>query len=131
MSEQYCPECGHENPINARFCMDCGRSLTPESAPSVPHVLSTAQGSEARRRRVERPVRDQGQQPAAVYPPGRAGTDWAGIGVSILALLSLQHMSRKWRQTTIIVVLFMLLFGCPMVCGILMFFVDSVLKLFR
>jgi hypothetical protein len=107
MNKQFCPECGHENPVEARFCMDCGRLLGAESETNA--------------------VR----QPAAAPRSPGGGTDWAGIVAAVLAFLSLRQMSRKARQTTIVLAFLVLFFGCPMVCGFAMFVVDSVVSLFR
>jgi uncharacterized membrane protein YvbJ len=101
MSRQFCPECGHENPGEARFCMSCGHSLTGEAPP------------------------------APAYPPQDKGTDWAGIVAAVLAFLSLRHLSRKARGTVIVVTFLVLFFGCPMVCGFATYVVDSIIKLFQ
>jgi ribosomal protein L40E len=106
-NKQYCPECGHENPGEARFCMDCGYSLGGEPAANA-----------ARRPTAESRSRD-------------SGPDWAGIAAAVLAFLSLRHMSRKARDTTIVLAFLLLFFGCPMACGFAMFVVDSVVKLFQ
>ena len=31
----YCPECGHQNPDAAKFCMSCGHRFDPSGVPSV------------------------------------------------------------------------------------------------
>lgn len=107
MSTQFCPECGHENPGEARFCMDCGRPLTGEVA------LTRA------------------AEPTPISRPHDHGLDWAGIVAAILAFLSLKHLSRKARQTILIITFLMLFFGCPMICGFATYVIDSILKLFQ
>jgi zinc-ribbon domain len=107
MTKYYCPECGHENPIQARFCMDCGRSLTGASVVSPDRQLS------------------------AVHRSHDSGTDWAGVVAAVLAFLSLRRMSRKTRQATLVVTFLLLFFGCPMACCFAMFVVDSIVGLFR
>jgi hypothetical protein len=66
-----------------------------------------------------------------VAPAQDSGTDWATLVAAVLAFLSLRHMSRKARQTTVVVALLFVFFGCPMVCGFAMYMVDSVLRLFQ
>ncbi len=105
MSRQFCPECGHENPAEARYCMNCGHTLGGEPAPST-----------------TRPSYPAVQQD---------GTDWASIVAAILAFLSLRRMSRKARQTTIVLTVLLLFFGCPMVCGFAAFAVESITKMFH
>ncbi len=107
MSMRFCPECGHENPVEARFCMGCGQSLTREMAPA------------------------QTAEPIPTYRPDEGGLDWAGIVAAILTFLSLKHLSRKARQTIWIIAFLVLFFGCPLVCGFAMYVVDSILKLFQ
>ena len=107
MSKQFCPECGHENPGEARFCMDCGHSLTGE--PSQRSIQSSASAT----------------------PSSNGGTDWAGIVAALLAFLSLRHMSRKARQTTIVIAFLVLFFGCPMVCGFVAFVLEWIGRLFQ
>lgn len=107
MSRQFCPECGHENPGEAQFCMSCAHPLTTEAASR------------------------QTAQPAPVSPAADSGTDWASIVAAVVAFLSLRHMSRKARGTVVVVTILVLFFGCPMVCGFATFVVDSVLKLFQ
>ncbi len=107
MERQFCPECGHENPAEARFCMDCGHALQGEAVPQ------------------------RARQPAATHHPQDQGTDWTSIAAAILAFLSLQHLSRKARGVVIALGFFVLFFGCPMVCGFGMYLVDSILQLFQ
>jgi len=102
MNRQFCPECGHENPAEARFCMSCGHSLTGETPP-----------------------------PAPAHPTQDSGADWAGIVAAILAFLSLRRLSRKARGTVVAITILVLFFGCPMVCGFATFVVDSIFKLFQ
>ncbi len=115
MNQQYCPECGHENPGEARFCMDCGYALSDRPAPTMGR----------------KPIQGMvgGRDP--VTTPVDTGTDWAGIVAAILAFLSLRHMSRKARQTIIAITFLVLFFGCPMACGTVMFIVDSFVRLFQ
>jgi hypothetical protein len=115
MNQQYCPECGHENPVEARFCMDCGYALSGRPTLAV--------GREPGQRMVG--------GPHPIPTRGDSGTDWAGIAAAVLAFLSLRHMSRRARQTTIAITFLVLFFGCPMACGTVMFVVDSFLKLFQ
>jgi len=113
MSRRFCPECGHENPAEARFCMGCGFSLTNE----------------------ERSLAEEGRlPPMTAAPPAPAqseGADWAGIVAAVLAFLSLRHMSRKARGTAIVITILVLFFGCPMVCGFVMFAMDWFAQLIR
>ena len=115
MNRQYCPECGHENPIEARFCMDCGHGL------NGPARLAAGEGY--------RPGESGGTSQA--YQRENGGTDWAAIAAAVLAFLSLRHMSRKARDTTIVVTFLVLFFGCPMVCGFVMFVLDWFARLFQ
>lgn len=103
MNNKYCPECGHENPAGARFCMDCGYPLAGQPARVPP--------------------------PAA--RPDSEGADWAAIAAAILAFLSLRHMSRKARGTTFVIGFLVLFFGCPMVCGFVAFVMEWAANLFR
>lgn len=111
MSNQYCQECGHQNPADARYCMNCGTSQT--GAPSA----------SAMDRYVPPPP-----------PPGR-DTDWAttlgAIVAAVLAFLSLRHASRKARQTTVLLVFLALFFGCPMICGCTMAIMEGFVRLFQ
>ncbi|MEJ2209821.1 MAG: zinc ribbon domain-containing protein [Anaerolineae bacterium] len=108
MSSTYCPECGHQNPAEARFCMNCGHPLAGQPA-------RAAQANAA---------------PTAVRP-GSEGTDWAGIVAALLAFLSLRRMSRKARGTAIVIAFFVLFFGCPMVCGFMAFTMEWAANLFQ
>lgn len=75
------------------------------------------------------------QPPAkAVAPPVQArneGTDWAAIVAAVLAFLSLRSLSRRARGTVIVVTILVLFFGCPMVCGFVMFVMDWFARLFQ
>jgi len=105
MSRQFCPGCGHENPIDARFCMECGCLLTGEPA---------------------------ARQLAAYPPPAEdTGPDWGAIAAAALAFLSLRHLSRRARGPVILITFFVLFFGCPMVCGFVMFVMDWFAQLIR
>ena len=64
-------------------------------------------------------------------PEQERGTDWAAIVAAVLAFLGLRHMTRKARQTTIVVVLIMMFFGCPMVCGFIAFVMEWFGSFFR
>jgi hypothetical protein len=108
MNEQYCPECGHQNPVEARFCMGCGCAL---AAQPVPRAASPGQ--------------------AAIPAAPRRGTDWAAIAAAVLAFLSLRHMSRRAQGTAIVIAFFVLFFGCPMVCGFVMFVMEWVSSFFQ
>jgi hypothetical protein len=39
-------------------------------------------------------------------------------------------MSRKARQTVFVVVFLLLFFGCPMICGVIVFLAEAVGRLF-
>lgn len=109
MSTRYCPECGHPNPADARYCMNCG----------------TLQGGQP------------GVDAAGGYvPPPRApgiDRDWTtSLGTVLaaaLAFLSMRHMSRKARQTTILFAFLMFFFGCPMICGCVMAGIEGLARL--
>lgn len=62
---------------------------------------------------------------------GQQGTDWAAIVAAVLAFLGLHHMTRKARQTTVVIVLIMMFFGCPMVCGFIAFVMEWFGSFFR
>jgi uncharacterized membrane protein YvbJ len=115
MKSQYCPECGKENPADARFCMACGLALDSGTS------RRAASGSMA----------ETGPAPVASARAGESGTDWAGIAAAVLALLSLRRLSRKGRQTAVVITFLVLFFGCPMVCGFAMFLVESFSRLFQ
>jgi hypothetical protein len=105
MTQQFCPQCGHENPIEAKFCMECGSPLAS--------LGTRTQGSEAV---VERAAPD--------LQRSSGGTDWAAIAAAVLAFLSLRHLSRRARNTTIVITFLVLFFGCPMVCGFAMYVME-------
>jgi len=65
------------------------------------------------------------------HPAQEQGTDWAAIVAAILAFLGLRHMTRKARQTSIVIVLIMMFFGCPMVCGFIAFVMEWFGSFFR
>jgi hypothetical protein len=115
MNRQYCPECGHENPVEARFCMDCGHPLDGPApvAAGGGYVPSGSRGTARSHQRED------------------GGTDWAAIAAAVLAFLSLRHMSRKARDTTIVIAFLTLFFGCPMACGFLMFVMDWFARLLQ
>lgn len=113
MSQQFCPECGHGNPIEARYCMECG---SPLDSP----------GAQAQDNRPEQNIAGQpvaARAGPAPQPSGR-GTDWAAIAAALLAFLSLRHLSRRARNTTIVIAFLVLFFGCPMVCGFVMYVME-------
>jgi hypothetical protein len=126
MSEQHCPECGKENPGEARFCMHCGTSLIDRPAPvrSTSTVEGTAGGAGLY-------VPSPGQSPAPAVPAQEKATDWAAIAAAILALLSLRHMSRRARDTFLVIAFLILFFGCPMVCGTVAFVMQWSSNLFH
>jgi uncharacterized membrane protein YvbJ len=105
MNQQFCPECGQESPIEAKFCMECGSPLASPDA--------RIQGTRA-----------VAQRAAPGYQPGSGGTDWAAIAAALLAFLSLRHLSRRARNTTIVIAFLALFFGCPMVCGFAMYVME-------
>jgi len=108
LNNTYCPECGHQNPAEARFCMGCGYPLAGQPARAASADI----------------------HPAAVRP-GSKGTDWAGIVAAILAFLSLRQMSRKARGTALVIGFLVLFFGCPIVCGFISFTMEWAANLFR
>jgi hypothetical protein len=126
MSKQYCPECGQENPIEARFCMNCGLSLTNEPAPRHPH--STTEG---KAKGAALYVPSPAPSTAPVDATGAKGTDWAAIAAAILAFLSLRHMSRRARDTVLVIAFLTLFFGCPMICGFVAFMMQWFSNLFH
>ncbi len=107
MSRQLCPECGHDNPGDARFCMECGAALG-ERLPAAPPG----------------PAR-------SAPPPKEEGVNWAAIVAAVLAFLSLRRASRKARGLTVLLILFMAFFVCPMACGFGVYVVDQFFGLFR
>jgi len=116
VAERTCSECGRVHPADARFCMYCGYLLSDEPAAS------------------QNPASNPGtaqHDAAAAYPAGERGTDWATIVAAVLAFLGLQHMTRKARQTTVVIVLLMMFFGCPMVCGFVAFVMEWFGSFFR
>jgi hypothetical protein len=58
------------------------------------------------------------------------GTDWAAIVAAILAFLGLRHASRRAGQTAIVIVILLLFFGCPMICGFMAFAMEWFAQLF-
>lgn len=100
MSERFCSECGHPNPRQARFCVNCGQRLVPFTT-----VAAIA-----------------GPVPTAL--PYNGGTDWPGVVTAVLASLGLWHISRKARQTAIAMLFLILFFGLPMVCGFVTFVLE-------
>ena len=120
MSQQFCPECGHGNPTEARFCMDCGSLL---ASPGVPvHDQESGQ---------DRSGHSVSERTAPVYQPNSGGTDWAAIAAAVLAFLSLRHLSRRARGTAIVVAFLVLFFGCPTVCGFAMYVMEWFARLFQ
>jgi hypothetical protein len=126
MSEQHCPECGKKNPGEARFCMQCGTSLIDRPAPK--RSASTVDGI-AGGAGLYVPSPEQSTAPAA--PAQEKGTDWAAIAAAILGLLTLRHMSRRARDTVLVIAFLMLFFGCPMVCGTVAFVMQWFSNLFH
>ena len=112
MSRQFCRECGHDNPIEARFCMDCGSSL------ASPGTYIQGNGAAAERA-------------APGYQSGSGGTDWAAIAAALLAFLSLRHLSRRARNTSVVIAFLVLFFGCPMVCGFAVYAMEWFARLFQ
>jgi hypothetical protein len=107
MKELYCPECGHQNPTQARFCMRCGHSLAGY------------------------PPLTEGEGQPATARSGGEDTDWATILTMVFAALGLRHMSRKAREIGCLLLFFLLFFGGPMACGLVMFLANSLVELFR
>ncbi len=102
----FCPQCGHENPARAHFCMNCGAALD-ERLP--------AEGGRA------------GQWPSV----GDEGVNWATVVAAALAFWGLLRASRKARGMAVMFTLVMLFFGCPMACGLVAFAVETFAGLFR
>jgi predicted amidophosphoribosyltransferase len=128
---RYCPECGRENPRAARYCMDCAYPLAGVPAPnwSRDSGLATGQRGDAAREPALSEAWGPDRGLISATPLSQSKTDWATIIAAVLAALSLQNMSRKARQTTIAIVLLVLLFGCPMACGFLMFVMEWIARL--
>lgn len=116
MNERTCSECGRVHPPDARFCMYCGYLLSDGPVPSQ----NPAPGPG---------VAQDNSTPA--HPAGDRGTDWAAIVAAFLAFLGLQHMTRKARQTSIVIVLLIMFFGCPMVCGFIAYVMEWFGSFFR
>jgi hypothetical protein len=91
MSQRFCTRCGHPNPGQARFCMECGQRLAFSATAAVVPF------------------------PAPVTMLG--GASWSGPVAGVLAMLGLWHISRKARQTAVAVLLLILFFGLPVLCG--------------
>jgi hypothetical protein len=71
-------------------------------------------------------------EPRAQDPASQdRGPDWRALAAALLAFLTLQHMSRKTRQTAIIITFLVLFFGCPMVCGFVAFVMEWFGRLFQ
>ena len=102
----FCPQCGHKNPAAANFCMNCGAALGEE----LPVEAGKA-----------------GQWP----PVGDEGVNWATVVAAALAFWGLLRASRKARGVTVMFVLFMVFFGCPVVCGLVVALADQVAGLVR
>ena len=98
MSQKFCIECGQPNPEQARFCMNCGRRLASSATVAT------------------------GPLPSVAALPG--GVGWSGAVTAILATLGLWHISRKTRQTAIVMLVLLLFFGLPMVCGFATFVLE-------
>ena len=120
MSQQFCPECDHGNPIEARFCMECGSRL---AGPGTPIQANGFGQSTARQPVAERAAPD--------HRRSNGGTDWAAVAAALLAFLSLRHLSRRARNTTIVIAFLVLFFGCPMVCGFVMYVMEWIARLFQ
>jgi hypothetical protein len=110
VASQYCPECGYELPAGARFCMDCGASLAGD--------LTPASAQEAAR------------EAAPVQRPQGTGTDWTAIATAIVAFFGLRHLSRGARNTFVLVAFLFLFFGCPLICGFVVFAMEWLARLF-
>ena len=107
-----CASCGREYPADARFCMYCGYMLNGESTEIAPPGVREAAAPAA-------PTAQDG------------GMDWAAIAAAFLAFLSLRHLSRHARQITILFFFFMMFFGCPMICGFVVYVMDWFANLFH
>lgn len=120
MANQYCPECGFELPATARFCMDCGASLESDLTPA-------GAGAEAKR---GRQVAAQQPAPAAAQQPPSKGLDWTAIAAAVVAFFGLRHLSRGARNTVVLLAFLFLFFGCPLICGFVMFAMEWLARLF-
>ena len=121
MSSRYCPDCGHQHPAEARFCMYCGYMLNGE-----PGAIEGNPGPATARATASAVDMSAGTDQAA---PAR--TDWGTIIAALLAAIGLHRMSRKARQTAIVVVILMMFFGCPLVCGFIAFVMEWFAQLFH
>ena len=111
VSQQSCPDCGHDYPIEAKFCMECGSPLVDPGA--------QVQGSGAGAKIVALDHQRSSGCPA-----------WAAIAAALLAFLSLRHLSRRARNTTIVIAFLVLFFGCPMLYGFVMYVMEWFGRLF-
>jgi hypothetical protein len=48
----------------------------------------------------------------------------------LLAFVSLRHLSRKARGAAFVILFLLLFFGCPMVCGFVMYVMEWFARLF-
>jgi hypothetical protein len=126
MSKQHCPECGQENPIEARFCMHCGFSLIDQPPPRLSPVLAEGKAEGGA---LHAPSPGQNMAPAG--SAREKSNDWAAIAAALLAFLGLRHMSRRARDTVLVIAFLMLFFGCPMVCGFMAFVLQWFSNLFH
>lgn len=105
MTATYCPECGQGNPASARFCMHCGAAL--------------ASANLTDRTRAAAPTSTDNH------------SDWATALAAIVTFVGLRRMSRKTRQSMVVIVFLMLFFGCPTICGFFAFVLDWSTRLFQ
>ena len=120
---QYCPECEGENPVEARYCMNCGRYLASYATPTTGSNVSASHAPLA--------ATAHPGSASQVYRPGERGFDWAAAIAAALAFLSLRRLSHGTRGGCTVLLLLMLFFGCPMVCGFITFAMDWFARLFQ
>ena len=110
MVNKYCPECGYELPAGARYCMDCGASLAGDPTPA----------------RARQAVPEE----ASIQQSQSTGTDWTTIATAIVAFFGIRHLSRGARNTMVLLAFLFLFFGCPLICGFVMFAMEWLARLF-
>jgi hypothetical protein len=90
--------------------MDCGASLAGDLTPA-----------RARQAMLEG---DSVQQPEST------GTNWTTIATAIVAFFGIRHLSRGARNTVVLLAFLFLFFGCPLICGFVMFVMEWLARLF-
>ena len=97
-----CPECGHVNPAQNRFCASCGFRIVAQvaAAAAVPAVAAPAQATEPQLRVVLTALRPDGAEAgtfAFAQPEGSLGRDSGGIFAGD-PYLSPRHATFSLRQ---------------------------------